>query len=122
MHSGQVALGVTPPPWESIGFFNPQDISEYAYLEFYVNGGSQGGQELSIFFWDQTNNMEIGTWGLCSVTSSATLLPNEWVLVRFPLQQLNLSGRQVSINVGNHSEQPAPQFFLDDIRLVKEAE
>ena len=121
VHSGQMVLGVTPGPWGSIGFFNPLDISEYAYLEFYVNGGSQGGQELLISFWDVENEVEIGPdTNLCRVTSSSTLPPEEWVLVRWPLQHLDLSGRQVSINIYNATDQPAPQFFLDDIRLVAE--
>jgi hypothetical protein len=121
VHSGKRALGVTPVgPWGGIGFFKPLDISEYAYLEFYVNGSSQGGQELRIFFWDVENEVERGSNGLCFVTSSTALPPDEWILVRYPLQHLDLSGGQVSINIGSSSDQPAPQFFLDDIRLVRE--
>jgi hypothetical protein len=121
VHSGQVALGVTPDPWGKVNFFNPLDISEYAYLEFYVNGGSQGGQELGIGFWDVQNEMEIvGGTKLCRVSSSSPLPPDEWVLFRFPLQHLDLSGKKVSILILNASEQPAPQFFLDDVRLVRE--
>lgn len=122
VHSGQMALGITFGPWGGIPFFKPLNFSEYAYLEFYINGGQQGGQELIIRFWDVENDIGLGAWGLCSITSSATLPPDEWVLIRLPLKHLDLSGRQASINITNNLEQPAPQFYLDDIRLVKEAD
>ena len=43
-------------------------------------------------------------------------------LNRIPLKNLGLDGKQVSIGIYNDSDQPATQFFLDDIRLVREAE
>lgn len=121
VHSGQMALGVTLDTGGGVGFHNPLDFSEYAYLEFYVNGGSLGGQELMIWFWDAENDAPIRSSLLCGFTSSPSLPPDEWVLIRLSLQHLELSGRQVSINIINDSDQPAPQFFLDDIRLVRES-
>jgi len=119
VHTGRMALGVTPStPGGNVTFINQMDISEYAYLEFYVNGDSQGGQELNIVFWDNDNDMQIGiTINLCGFILSAALPPDEWILVRFPLQHLDLSGGQYSIIIFSDS-----QFFLDDIRLVKESE
>ena len=122
VHSGRGAMGVTLEPGGGFAFINPLDISEYAYLEFYVNGGSQGGQELAIHFWDVDADASIWSCNFCRVISSLALPPDEWVLVRLPLQDLGLRGRQVSININSTSDQPAPQFFLDDIRLVKEAD
>jgi hypothetical protein len=122
VHSGQMALGVTLDARGGIGLFSPIDFSEFVYLEFYINGGSQGGQELEIYIWDAENDVEVEHNPLSVYTSSPQLLSDEWLLVRYPLQHLDLSGRQVSINITNTSDQPAPQFFLDDIRLVKEAD
>lgn len=120
VHSGPTALGVTLDAWGGIALFNPLDIAEYGYLEFYINGGPQGGQGLEIHIWDVENDTEVEGGLLCRYTSSLLLPPDEWLLVRFPLQHLDLVNRQVSINMNNAAEQPAPQFFLDDIRLVAE--
>ena len=123
VHGGQVALGVTPNVYGGIAFSTNLDISEYAYLEFSVNGGLQGGQLLEINIWNAGTGARIAGSFLCRVISStAALPPDEWFLVRFPLQRLDLANRRVNISIIHSNNQPAPQFFLDNIRLVREAE
>jgi len=122
VHRGQMALGVTLDTEGGIGFTNPLDFSEYAYLEFFINGGSQGGQELNIYIWDAENDTEVKFYPLSEYTLLAQLPPDEWFQVRIPLQQLDLENKQISLNIPNASSQPAPQFFLDDIRLISVVE
>ena len=121
VHSGQRALGVTLDTWGGIGFCNPLDFSDYVYLEFYINGGSQGGQELAIYIWDAENDTEVEYTPLSVYTLSPQLPSDEWFQVRVPLQHLDLVNKQISININNATDQPASQFFLDDVGLVKEA-
>ena len=80
VHSGRGAMGVTLEPGGGFAFINPLDISEYAYLEFYVNGGSQGGQELAIHFWDVDADASIWSCNFCRVISSLALPPDELCL------------------------------------------
>ena len=120
VHSGQTALGVTLDAWGGIALFNPLEISQYGYLEFYINGGPQGGQGLEIYIWDAENDTGVEHSHLCRFTSSSLLPPDEWLLVRFPMQHVDLFNRQVSININSATDQPVPQFYLDDIRLVRE--
>jgi hypothetical protein len=120
VHSGQTALAVTLDTWGGIALSNSLDISGYGYLEFYINGGPQGGQGLEIYIWDVQNDTGLDHNLLCRFTSSFLLPPDEWFMVRFPLRHLDLANRQVSININTATDQPAAQFFLDDIRLVRE--
>ena len=122
VHSGQKALGVTLDTGGGIGFKSPLNFSEYDYLEFYVNGGSGGGQKLDIYIWDAENDTEVEYHPLSEYTSSLQLPPDEWFQVRIPLQQLDLENKQISLNIPNASDQSAPQFFLDDIRLISVVE
>jgi len=123
VHGGQTALGVTlNGGGGNISFSNPQDISKYAYLEFFINGGSQGGQDLGISFVDEKTQEQLVYALFCRVTQSTPLPPDEWVLIRFPLQQLDIRDRHVSIYIFNDTEQQNSQFYLDDIRLVAEGQ
>jgi endoglucanase len=62
VHSGQLAIAVTI---DSRGVFalgaGHIDISDYGYLEFYINGGSQGGQSLAVFLSQQRRDSRPAT-------------------------------------------------------------
>ena len=122
VHSGQRALGATLDTGGGIGFTNPIDFSEYDYLEFYINGGSGGGQKLDIYIWDAENDTEVEYHPLSEYTLSPQLPPDKWFQVRIPFQHLDLVNKHISLNIPNASDQPAPQFFLDDIRLISVVE
>jgi hypothetical protein len=117
VRSGPTALGVMPTsPGGNVTFINLLDISAYAYLEFYVNGGSLGGQSLNIIFWDNEKDKQVGiVMDLCPYIKSETLPPDKWMMVRLPLQHLNFGSGQYSIIIFDDDL----QFFLDDIRLVR---
>ena len=119
VHSGQLAIAVTI---NSGGVFalgaGLVDISKYGYLEFYLNGGPRGGQSLEIFLWDPVNQQEIKRVRLGNYMQAEQLPANVWLLVAVPLEDLNPENLPIdTINIAP-IDQPASQFYIDDIRFV----
>ena len=118
VHKGQSAIEANMDPWGAFGMWSkPLDTSQYLYLEFLINGGSQGGQLINVLTFHEDEvmtNLAIGDY-----TGTAELPPGEWVIVRIPVEDLNPDNDLVTqIVIENHSDDPAGTFYVDDIRFV----
>ena len=88
-------------------------MSKYSKLEFYINGGDVGGQQLEIYVNDKHGN------GKKKAVMRESLAPREWKFVSIPLEALEaVDTIIVKVNIANVSRDSAPQFFLNDLSLV----
>ena len=116
--AGQYAIKADMDSWGAVGAWTePLDTSQFLYLEFHINGGSQGGQLINVLTFHEDEvmtNLAIGDY-----TGTAELPPGEWVIVRIPVEDLNPDNDLVTqIVIENHSDDPAGTFYVDDIRFV----
>ncbi len=114
IHSGIYSISVTDGGnYQALAFAHSDfNTSPYAYLGFWVNGGSAGGQQLQV-------------WGLLdganqSAYSLGALLANTWQQITVPLSALgvankpNCSGFWIQGNDGGAAQ---PSFYVDDVQL-----
>ena len=90
-------------------------VTGFTHLEFWVHGGTSGGQNFSI---KATVNGSDGP--SVSVTRYANIPAGQWVRVRVPLSALGVySGSYLNaIHFVNQNWWALPIFYLDDIRLT----
>jgi hypothetical protein len=118
VHNGQFAIEAKLDTWASFAMWTqPFDTSQLLYLEFYINGGPEGGQQINVLtIYEDGVLTNLAT---SDYTGFATLPPGEWVMVRIPVEDLNPSNEPVNAFViENHTDDPAPTFYVDDIRFV----
>lgn len=112
VHAGTHALAATyTAAWGGVylATHTPVTTGSYTSLQFWIHGGSQGGQRLRVLLTDAQQNF------LPSVNLTAT---NGWTLVSIPLTQLG-SPSQIGGLVWQDTLGAAqPVFFLDDISLA----
>lgn len=121
VHSGATAAAVTLGGWGGFSLHPTQlfNTDPYSYLEFYINGGSEGGQRLHISF-GTPDHPSLSEVVMGNYIYSALLPPDEWRVVRIPIEDLNRSGELINrITIKNFDPNPAAQMFIDDIRFVE---
>jgi hypothetical protein len=132
VHNGQYSLGVTLDNWGGfiIDYFSETNITEYDYLEFYINLGPEGGQELKLQVeyypcpeaWCEGYESWTALGNYALVEQEAALPADEWFLVRIPIDKLfrayQETAAEIMIMIQNFTQKPIPEFYLDEIRLV----
>lgn len=84
----------------------------YNKLEFYINGGNVGGQNLKVYV-----NVESGN-GVKNSVSLDPLFPNEWRYVSIPLVNLEAAGTTIlKINISEEAGNDTSDFYLCDLCL-----
>jgi autotransporter family porin len=84
-----------------------QSTSGYTQLEFYINGGSSGGQRLSV-----TANRNTNTSYLFTVQA------NTWTKVSIPLTNFGSPGSLSDLYFQDAAGKAEPIFYLDSISLT----
>ena len=88
------------------------DTTGYDKLEFYINGGDVGGQNLKVYM-----NVESGN-GVKKSVSLDPLLPKEWRYVSVPLVNLETTRTTIlKINISEEAGNDTPDFYLCDLCL-----
>jgi alpha-N-arabinofuranosidase len=112
-HSGTNSISVAPTSFPGISFHqNDFDTSPYSALDFWANGGTNGGQHLRV-------NVTLGTSDQNAYTSLPTLTAGSWTHIVIPLSSLNAANKT---NLSRITIQPngglTGVFYLDDIQLT----
>jgi hypothetical protein len=113
-HGGSRSISVTiTQQWQAIYFHHAaQDSSGFTNLNFWINGGTNGGQRLQV--QAQTNGVPL------MAVSLGTLNTNTWQQFTLSLlslgvtNSLNFDGFWIQDRVGAAQ----PTFYLDDITLI----
>jgi hypothetical protein len=118
VHSGTYSVSITATNWQGIAFSHPEfDVSPYASLSFWANGGAKGGQQIQVQgLLGNVNPPQ-------NVYYRATLLPDTWQKITVPLAELGVAGKT---NFTDIWIQLAPNgttntFYIDDVELDAKA-
>lgn len=114
VHVGSSSLSVTyTSPWAGLYLHSQTALPGHGYasLQFWVHGGSTGGQQILIVFYDDSP-AQIGS----GVTRPLTA--NTWELVDLPLSSLGSPETIGGIVMQEAAGSAQSAFFLDEIILV----
>ena len=119
VRSHQYSIRANLSPWTAIRFHHRGgfDTTGFSHLEFWVHGGSTGGQQFSIMAAVNGSDRPH-----VPVTNYISSIPaNQWVRVQVPLAHLGVASgaRLTDIYFIERRGQTVPTFYLDDIRLIR---
>src|SRR3954469_21475250 len=114
-HAGSSSIGVSANTWEAISFHqNDFDVSTFANLVFWANGGSSGGQRLQVqaVYGNNVNGL--------AYSLPTALAANTWQAFTIPLSALGIANRS---NVNRFHIQlkdtgTTNTFFVDEIKFT----
>jgi hypothetical protein len=115
VHSGAYSISVTDGgDYQALALERPDfNTSPYASLNFWINGGSAGGQKVQVVgLLDGTNQ---------TAFSVTTLQTNTWQQITIPLSTLGIAGKpnfNGFLIQGNDGGAAQPTFYVDDVQLV----
>jgi alpha-N-arabinofuranosidase len=119
VHSHQYSIRAYLLPWTAIRFHHSEGFNTtgFSHLEFWVHGGSTGGQQFSIMA--AVNGIDRPHVPITNYISS--IPANQWVRVQVPLAHLGVASgdRLTDIYFIERRGQTVPTFYLDDIRLIR---
>jgi hypothetical protein len=114
VHSGSHSISISATEWQGIAFSRPEfDVSPYASLSFWANGGTNGGQRI------QVQGLLGNATPPQNVYYRVTLLPNTWQKITVPLTQLGVADKTnfTDIWIQLASKTTTDTFYVDDIQL-----
>ncbi len=123
VRSGSDSVSVTIGTlWDGLQIYHPDmDDSPYASLNFWLNGGTSGGQKLQVY-----GLLHIGTTN--NVAQSARypigpLAANTWQQFTVPLSALGVAGQNnfTGFVIQDALGTTQPTFYADDVSLVASA-
>ncbi len=126
VHTGRYAFAVSLKPYGGLGIgrHGPIRTKHHSNLEFYINGGKGGGQQLRVSINDRVGDGERPPTGISinnpRYIENGTIEANKWKLVSIPLADLDAKDTTlVKVNVmDDKSGKTQPTFYVDNMRLI----
>ena len=123
VHSGNDSISVTiTNGWQGIQIWHSDmDSTPYTNINFWLNGGSSGGQKLQVIglldAGGSQNQWQSATYQLAPLTAST------WQQYTIPLSALGVANHAnfTGFVIQDYSGSAKPTFYLDDITLVTNA-
>lgn len=113
VYAGAASIAVNFGAWGGLSFFKADvNTTGMTHLQFYLHGGSAGGQRMNVFF-----DFEDGSSGPGVAVPPA--MANTWQKIDLALDALNPAGLPVNrITWQDASGSNQPVIYLDEIALV----
>lgn len=115
VHSGKAAIGITlKQPWAGAYLHanSPFDAAQVNTLEFWIHGGSSGGQKIRVMLVDGNDRMLESGMPL-------TLQANTWTKIELPFAKFGDPEQVSGIAWADLSGAAQAQFFVDDIGFAQ---
>lgn len=115
VHSGSKSMSVSATNWQAASFYHSDfDTATYADFDFWVHGGSVGGQRLQVY-------AEFGAGSSVTNYSLPGALPaTTWQHFTIPLATLGVANRPNvnRFNIQLRGDGTTNTFYLDDVSLT----
>lgn len=127
-HEGRYAIAIdyAASGWGgfALGQHTPFSVDDYTYLEFWIHGGTDGGQRLRVSVHTCQDGCEQPAGGLsvkeARYMEDGLVSPNAWKRVSVPLADLGAEKAVIfKFSLMGNSGDAQPTFYVDDIALVK---
>ncbi|MEI6085669.1 MAG: glycoside hydrolase family 44 protein [Verrucomicrobiota bacterium] len=124
VYAGTASLKVSQIAWGGLSLHHASIASNaYAYLEFYINGGTSGGQLLTVQLEDDNSGTSSTGLNLENFLSGGGTVPaGSWKLVSIPLSAFAFARPNFTrIDVLDRSGTAQAAYYLDSISLRQAA-
>lgn len=114
VHSGADSISVTMSGWQGIQLYHPNmDSTPYASIQFWLHGGSSGGQQLQVY------GLLNGS-GQSARYALGSIAANTWQQFTVPLSSIGVANQSTfsGFVIQDSAGTGQPTFYLDDISLV----
>jgi len=120
-YNNQPSIQLTLDTWGALSLHyagSPIDLTDYGYLQFYVNGGSGSNQKVFAFFTSASGGYTTRVL-IAPYIQGGGISSNTWKLTRIPLSALKVSNQMVSgVLLEDASGGHQPDISIADLRLV----
>ncbi len=116
---GSAVIKFSPASWAGVYFSHkPFDTTGYGFLQFWINGGTVGGQQILVGLAD--SGYQFTTFVLINdYIQGGFVNLNQWQLVRIPLAAMQgADGKMGGVVIQDGSGAQQPDVFLADVRLL----
>jgi chitinase len=106
-------IQINADAWEALYLHHaPFSTASYSNFSFWINGGPQGGQSLSVIAFDATGE------AINERSFQFTAPTNSWSRIEIPLSAIGAADTTVSgFLIQNATPSTAPPFFVNEIGL-----
>ncbi|MBN1918527.1 MAG: hypothetical protein JW889_11520 [Verrucomicrobia bacterium] len=119
---GQTCIAVSQPAGGALAFgrHGKVDTTGYKAFAFYVNGGSEGGQQLGVSVFDE-DGKELGAVSVnkADYTEAGRIPAGRWQRVYVPLRDLHAGESAISKIAITNSGRSSTMYSIDAVSLVK---
>ena len=119
VHSGTRAISMQPADWGGLYFHRPAgiDVATNGSLEFWVRGGSPGGQQLRVAVY--AYGSEVGNAELEAFVAGGSIPAGSWAKATVPFSALGVtSGAVDGLVLMADGSAAQPTVYLDDLVLL----
>ncbi len=120
-YQNQAAIRLSLANWEALYLHDtagPLDLTDFGYLQFYINGGSDSGQQVYALLADAQGKYTSQTL-ITPFVDGGRILSNTWKLARIPLDKMKASKMSISgVLIQDASGGTQPDVFIADLRLI----
>ncbi|MCD9020793.1 glycoside hydrolase family 44 protein [Cohnella silvisoli] len=120
VHDGTRSIKFEPDGWDGVWLVSntKKEISDYYGIDFWIHGGTTGGQKLLLHGYDGT--MGIGSVDIAKYAEGGSLPANKWTHVTVNFADMGLTDGQFDgfiFQAATENNQAA--VYIDDVRLLK---
>jgi len=119
-HSGDRAIKFEPDGWDGVWLVSntKKQVSDYYGVEFWIHGGTTGGQKLLFHGYD--GSMGIGAVDLADYAEGGSLPANEWTHVTVNFADMGLTeGLFDGFIFQAATEDNQAAVYIDDVKLLR---
>lgn len=120
--SSAKSISVDYTPWGALSFYNNQIVrDDWEYFEFYIHGGTDGGQQLSVYAEDDDTGEGFPPVNLNSpqYIADGTIQADIWKRARIPIADLQITTTTFTrLSIMDRIGSPQPRLYIDDILLI----
>ena len=119
VHAGAFSVSFEPDAWEAVYFHSPvtHDTTTWEALEFWVHGGSSGGQDVVVSFLLSGANLQ--TVPLAPYVQGGAVPAGSWASVRIAFDDIGLSGSFNEFWLQDSTGGDQATLYLDDIQYAE---
>ncbi|MEK3723155.1 glycoside hydrolase family 44 protein [Paenibacillus sp. FSL H8-0034] len=121
VHTGKKAVVFDPSQRGGLYFFKDNgsvNVKDYDRLEFWINGGEAGGQQLELVF--NSGGQAAGQINISSLIESGRIPANGWAKVQINLPELKIKDNLFDgLLFRGLTDGVQSKVYLDDIRLLE---
>jgi phosphatidylinositol glycan class B len=118
VYAGSSSIKITQQAWAALALHHPSIASNaYKYVEFYIHGGTVGGQQLQVWLQDDNTGTNSAAINLNNyLVAGGGVVAGTWKLVSIPFTAFALTTPSFTrFDIVNSTGASQPTYYIDSI-------